>query len=791
MRKVLVTNHFLKDFTGSEIATLDLTKEFLSRGYDVTVGSFTFADPLKSKFDLLDVKMIDLSSAKAEHFDLIWAHHFTTLDTCLIDIGITADKIIFSSLSPYEALESPPLSIDKVDLVLANSHETRGTLIEMGIESSSIEIFPNPVSDAFFIDLTKDQFSLKKLAIVSNHIPAEIKDTVTLLGNHGIEVKIFGIEGEFKLITPDILKEFDAVITIGRTVQYCLAMGIPVYCYDRFGGPGWITSKNIENVAKHNFSGRCTNRQLSSDEIATEIIKSFSAIQSKIDFYHQFALENYSLSRLIDVIMTKISNPIKNIHHHKKDLYINIVKRQRIYLANVSNIDIFAQLFLDHGNGIYEENSIKLPVFQNNTRQEVDFNFSHQEKLVHIEFSPVNQSCVIEIDRIYLSSENQEIDLTQQILSNATISAHPFYFFDTNTPTLFFNNLNISNAKSFKINLTFHALGYKNVSKSIIDWQKNKIETIEKSKLWKILKIIRRFKQIPKILFIYLKFFIKKLYVNTLLFFDTGKNYNDKFFHNQKNHEKSNNRLVVFSHYDKNNIIDDYVLYYLSEIKKMGADIIFVSTAEKLNDHELQKISHLCKRSVVKQNIGYDFGAWRAGIGLASEILDQYEQLILCNDSVYAPLFGLDKMFNAMQDKYDFWGLTDNYQHGHHIQSYFMVFTKQVFLQDYFLDFWKNIRVFKHKESIIRHYEIGLTKLLRKHNINYVAYCPSDYQSKMNTTHYEWKKLILDQKCPIIKIELLRDNPTKTDISDWEEVISKTTNYDVSLIKNHLQRIKH
>ena len=36
-------------------------------------------------------------------------------------------------------------------------------------------------------------------------------------------------------------------------------------------------------------------------------------------------------------------------------------------------------------------------------------------------------------------------------------------------------------------------------------------------------------------------------------------------------------RLAIFAHYDKDNIIDDYVIYYLKELKKSFETIIFVS----------------------------------------------------------------------------------------------------------------------------------------------------------------------------------------------------------------------
>ncbi|KFL33537.1 MULTISPECIES: hypothetical protein [unclassified Sulfurospirillum] len=434
--KILLTNHFIREFSGSEIATLDLAKEFLSREYAVTVGTFTFADPLKAEFEKFNIRILDLNNATAEHFDLIWAQHFTTIDACLIDIGITADKIIFSSLSPYESLESPPLSTEKVDLFLANSLETKKTMVEMGLDDSMIEILPNPVSNDFFVNNSKKDFSLQKIAIVSNHIPSEIKEAIPQLENKGIEIKIFGMEGEFRLITPDVLREFDAIITIGRTVQYCLAMGIPVYCYDRFGGPGWIEEANFQLASEFNFSGRCTNRKISSDEIVTELIQNFGDMQFKVTFCRDVALKNYSLSDSVSKIMQKLTfTENKNPHH----LFFNIAKRQHIYLNNNSKLNLFAQLFMDQGKGISEENSIKFPVVQNTQTQEFTFDLTDKPNIKALRLDPLNECCVIEIESLHVKKENETIDLMPHVHSNAEIHHGKSYFFTTDDSQMYFS----------------------------------------------------------------------------------------------------------------------------------------------------------------------------------------------------------------------------------------------------------------------------------------------------------------------------------------------------------------
>ena len=61
---------------------------------------------------------------------------------------------------------------------------------------------------------------------------------------------------------------------------------------------------------------------------------------------------------------------------------------------------------------------------------------------------------------------------------------------------------------------------------------------------------------------------------------------------------------------------------------------------------------------------------------------------------------------------------------------------------------------------------------------------------KVNTTHHFWKEILISGKVPFIKIELLRDNPMKMDIDDFEHTIQKVSHYDTDLIKNHLTRMR-
>ncbi len=280
-------------------------------------------------------------------------------------------------------------------------------------------------------------------------------------------------------------------------------------------------------------------------------------------------------------------------------------------------------------------------------------------------------------------------------------------------------------------------------------------------------------------------------------------------------------RAIVFAHYDCDDLVDEYVYHYLNELNKNAKLLVFISTS-KLSDKDISRLSEYCSNIIIRPNIGYDFMSYK--VGLESFNHTEFDEIVICNDSVYAPLFSLEHIFNEMANcSVDFWGATDNNAYAHHLQSYFIVFKKAVISSAAFKKFWQEVIVLPDKDSIIQKYEVGLSVLLMNNGFrfkplyNYVpnkivefwlrlkritfkkmimkifALCVGKYDmhkfGTMNNTHFFWKKM-LEVNIPFLKIELLRDNPCKIDITDIYAQLEMKSNYDVNLIKNHLTRIK-
>lgn len=270
-------------------------------------------------------------------------------------------------------------------------------------------------------------------------------------------------------------------------------------------------------------------------------------------------------------------------------------------------------------------------------------------------------------------------------------------------------------------------------------------------------------------------------------------------------------RLCVLSHWDRHGRIDDHVLHLLDHLQAAGCETILVSTCRQLEPRSLARARRVTALIVHRRNVGRDFGSWRVGLDLAGDLAG-YQQVILANDSIYGPLFRLDEVLERMSRDYDIWGITDSWERAYHLQSYFLVFNARVAHSPFFQRFWRRYRFVSDKEFTINHYEVGLTRKAIKAGwtvgalfeyprlaATAVGCRDGDPQTRrflrsaatqpVNPSHFYWRSLIEQHRCPFLKVELVRDNPSHVpDVWRWPEVIERCTDYDSALITEHMKR---
>ena len=309
--EALVSCQNLIDYSGAEITVIDITKTLISLGYNVTICSFSISENFINIIKDLGCNYKDISFfdsiTETKIYDLAWLHHHTTAYSLILNKKITFNKIIYSSLSALEPLESALLTNVAVDLYLVNSEENYDYFLgHYPAYKGKVIVFENSCPEDYWSKEYVSKIGLNRIAIISNHIPQELLSSAELL-SQSLKVDIYGIGHKQTLITRQILEQYDAIITIGKTVNYCLALGIPVYNYDHFGGDGWLNTKNFDSNRYFNFSGRGSRGRVTQDCIIKEIVNENITSRHEISLLQNISKEYFCLEINVKNALEKVS----------------------------------------------------------------------------------------------------------------------------------------------------------------------------------------------------------------------------------------------------------------------------------------------------------------------------------------------------------------------------------------------------------------------------------------------------------------------------------------------------
>lgn len=278
-------------------------------------------------------------------------------------------------------------------------------------------------------------------------------------------------------------------------------------------------------------------------------------------------------------------------------------------------------------------------------------------------------------------------------------------------------------------------------------------------------------------------------------------------------------RAIVCVHYDRDGLIDPYVLHLLESLRPHADRLVFVSAAAR--EDQLDRVRSICDVAFSRENVGYDFMSWKSGLAHIGNI-DAYDEITFVNDSIYGPLFDIGPLFKQAESiDCQFWGLVTNNEVTPHIQSFFFTFRRQMVADGAFTRFWDGVEILDDKQEIIRRYEIGMTEFVRSAGYRIFSFFDQRKLSlaqrlmalplngtilrksramtlkffiknsrAYNPTHVYWRTL-LEFGVPFIKIELLRTNPLNIRHDLVRAYLSRLKSYDAGLIDRHLQRLSH
>jgi hypothetical protein len=250
--------------------------------------------------------------------------------------------------------------------------------------------------------------------------------------------------------------------------------------------------------------------------------------------------------------------------------------------------------------------------------------------------------------------------------------------------------------------------------------------------------------------------------------------------------------VCLFVSYAPRGRVKNYVRLHLDRLRACGIAIFFIMVADRPMLLNLRDRVGPTVGLVVRQNLGFDFGAW-GDVLRAFPHLWEAQTLFLINDSIFGPFGAYQEMFDRIAaSKADVIALTESIQRRRHFQSYFMAFRGAPARAAGLPRFWEKVENLALKEDVIQRYELRLLDECGKMGLSSEVLFPAgtgrrvtslngrdapsrsstvDVGPPTNPTHEGWQDLV-KQGYPYLKVEFLKVNPTKAILLlDWREII--------------------
>ena len=276
-------------------------------------------------------------------------------------------------------------------------------------------------------------------------------------------------------------------------------------------------------------------------------------------------------------------------------------------------------------------------------------------------------------------------------------------------------------------------------------------------------------------------------------------------------------RALIYAHFDRDSVVDPHIYYQLRCLRP-HFDLLYFVSACRLGCRDLSRLVSLTDRIICRENVGYDFMSWRTGFEALP--IRACNEVSIMNDSCYGPIFDLNMSLDAMDHlECDLAAMTINYQFARHAQSNFIRFGRRLLRTGFASAFWRSVEIIHDKAELINKYEVGLSTSVAAAGfsvrglIDY-ANISDEMRERVikanepllptpqgeefralvynstnpNPNHTFWSETMA-KGSPLLKVELLRDNPLGANIGNIKSLLKRQDFYDIRLIQTHLERV--
>lgn len=259
---------------------------------------------------------------------------------------------------------------------------------------------------------------------------------------------------------------------------------------------------------------------------------------------------------------------------------------------------------------------------------------------------------------------------------------------------------------------------------------------------------------------------------------------------------------------------DGSIRWLVASLQAQGIAVVVIDTSE------LQPTDSFGAQALLwRKNVGFDFASWSTAFETYGDVVASSECLYLLNDSCVGPVNGFGELLAKGKSLgADVWSCTDSWNHGYHLQSYFLAFDMNTDARGAVERFFTSYSNPLAKSDVIVEGELALSRQLLAEGLSLAAaypysslverfvasfelniarkmndpgvralrevnqtYLPQDVVAMtavfdairaghpVNPTHAFWRQL-LDDGFPLVKRDLLLRDPFG--MSDHEEIFA-------------------
>lgn len=272
-------------------------------------------------------------------------------------------------------------------------------------------------------------------------------------------------------------------------------------------------------------------------------------------------------------------------------------------------------------------------------------------------------------------------------------------------------------------------------------------------------------------------------------------------------------RLIIYFIYDKDGIVDDYIIYMLEELKINSTEIAVVCNGT-MTEEAVQKLSGITDHVIIRENQGFDVWAYKT-------VLDRYgwnricsfDEVVMMNYTIMGPVYPLREMFTQMEQKdVDFWGITKfhEYRDGdpfgtisygyipEHIQSHFIAVRNTMLSSMDYQEYWNQMcPIHNYKEAVGCH-EAIFTKYFSDRGYRWDVYADMGEAYNNHPILCAAREMMELKRCPVFKRRsfmqdygnILSDTAGQPGIEVYN-YIDRYTDYDVNMIWDNILRLEN